>query len=119
MSLWAPIVLIIVAMVAVVVFRGAAITHLARRGVPVTGRVIGKGKAAAGANRIAKPMVKVEYQGLDGRGYRRTFPISADEWEELQVGSEFEMFCLPERSNTSAPASVVLLARQSLDASGK
>ena len=115
-TVWAPIVLILIAIVGVVIWRGAAITRLAARGVPVTAQVVDKGKGAAGANRMAKPMIKVAYQGPDGKSHHRTVPIGADEWEALETGSKFAMYCLPERPGTSAPASVVLNARQALEA---
>lgn len=110
-----PILLMIAAFVGFGVWRGRQFGALARRGIPVTGRVVRKFRSGS-ANAAGSPgrRLAFTYTGPDGREYRRAASVSIGKWAEFEEGSAIALFCLPDDPGVSAPAWLVELAREAL-----
>ena len=110
-----PILLLIAAFVGFGVWRGRQFGELARRGIPVTGRIVRKfrsGNAETAGSRGRR--LAFVYTGPDGREYRRAASVSIGKWAEYEEGSEIELICLPDNPGISAPAWLVEAAREAL-----
>ncbi len=108
MGLILPALLIMLAIIAALFWRGRQFGGLARHGVPVTGTVVRKMRQG-GAQRVA-----FTYRGPDGQDYRRAASIALGKWVELEEGGAIPIICLPDRPGTSAPAWLVEDARRAL-----
>lgn len=108
MGMILPALLIVIAIIAALVWRGRQFGGLARHGVPVTGTVVRKIRHG-GAPRVA-----FNYRGPDGREYRRAATIALGKWVELEEGGPIPIICLPDSPHTSAPAWLVEDARRAL-----
>ncbi|MFC4256549.1 hypothetical protein GRI97_09525 [Altererythrobacter xixiisoli] len=108
MGMILPALLIIIAIIAALVWRGRQFGRLARHGVPVTGTVVRKMRQG-GAQRIA-----FTYRGPDGHEYRRAATIALGKWVELAEGGPIPIICLPDHPQTSAPAWLIEDARRAL-----
>lgn len=120
MSWLIPILLMIAAFVCFGVWRGRQFGELARRGVPVTGRVVRKfraGSAEMAGSRSRR--LAFTYTGPDGREYRRAASVSIGKWAEYEEGSAIALICLPDDPGVSAPAWLVELAREALAKKGR
>ena len=110
-----PILLLVAAFVGFGVWRSRQFGELARRGIPVTGRIARKfrsGNAETAGSRGRR--LAFVYTGPDGREYRRAASVSIGKWAEYEEGSEIELICLPDNPGISAPAWLVEAAREAL-----
>ncbi len=120
MSWIVPILILLAAFVGIGVWRGRQFGDLARRGMPVTGRVVRKFRAenvdisGSRSRRLA-----FTYTGPDGREYRRAASVTIGKWAEYEEGSAIALICLPDDPGVSAPAWLVELAREALAKKGR
>lgn len=109
------VLLILAAAVGIVIWRGRQFGELARRGVPVTGVVVRKFRSGnAGGPTTRGRRLAFSYTGPDGQAYRRAASVSSGKWAEYEEGSPIELICLPDKPGVSAPAWLVVLAREAL-----
>lgn len=110
-----PVLLLVAVFVGFGVWRGRQFGELARRGMPVTGRIVRKFRAAnADISGSRSRRLSFTYTGPDGREYRRAASVSIGKWAEYEEGSEIALICLPDNPGVSAPAWLVDLAREAL-----
>jgi hypothetical protein len=112
-TFWLPILAIVIAIIAVVAWRGMQFKALAERGVPVRGTVTKKSTSGNKSGSSSK-RITFTYAGPDGREYRRSASVVTSKWEEHDVGGSINLICLPDRPGISAPAWLVKLAREAL-----
>lgn len=115
MSWFIPLLVIIAAFAGFLIWRGRQFGELARRGVPVSGRIVRKfrsGNADTAGSRGRR--LAFVYTGPDGREYRRAASVSIGKWAEYEEGSEIALICLPDNPGVSAPAWLVEAAREAL-----
>ena len=108
-----PVLLLVAAFVGFGVWRGRQFGELARRGMPVTGRIVHKFRAGS-AEMSGSRRPAFTYTGPDGREYRRAASVSIGKWAEYEEGSAIALICLPDDPGVSAPAWLVDLAREAL-----
>ncbi len=112
-----PVVVLACALLAVgalVVWRGLQIRQLALRGVPVTGRIVRRLASGKPGGISRNRRLVFSYVGPDGREYRRAASVTAAVWQRYRDGDSIELVCLPERPAVCAEASVVAAARATL-----
>ena len=109
-----PVIIITLAIVGALVWRGMQFGELARHGLPVTGIVVrkfrtGSGKAGSMGRRIA-----FCYVAADGVEHRRAATVASSKWAELEEGGPIQLVYLPAKPGVSAPAWLVEDARKAL-----
>lgn len=110
-----PILLIPSAFIGIAIWRGRQFGELARRGIPVAGRIVRKFRSGSvdtvgsRGRRLA-----FAYTGPDGREYRRAASVTIGKWSEYEEGDAIDLICLPDRPGVSAPAWLVSAAREAL-----
>lgn len=114
MSVWLPMVLIVLSAIAFLVWRGMQMGQLVRDGVQTEATIVKKARLAAGANGIANGQISYEFVAGDGRRYRRSSTVSDTRWAELTNGQSITVVYLPNRPATNAPAWQVDQAREAL-----
>ena len=110
-----PLLLFVAAFGGIAIWRGRQFGELARRGIPVTGRVVRKFRSgvAGGAGSRGR-RIAFTYTGPDGQSYRRAATVSIGKWAEFEEGSAIDLVCLPDDPGVSAPSWLVELAREAL-----
>ena len=120
MSWIVPILILLAAFVGFGVWRGRQFGELARRGMPVTGRIVRKFRAGnVDMSGSRSRRLAYTYTGPDGREYRRAASVSIGKWAEYEEGSAIALICLPDDPGVSAPAWLVELAREALAKKGR
>lgn len=110
----APLI-VVVAMIAVAVWRGRQFGKLARHGINVPGIVVRKFRSGSADGELSRGRrIAFTYRGPDGVEYRRAASITLGKWRELNEGDPIEVICLPDRPGISAPAWLIILAREAL-----
>lgn len=115
MSWLVPVLLMVAVLAGVAVWRGRQFGELARRGVPVTGTIVGKFRSG-GPGTVGRRgrRLAFTYTGPDGATYRRAATVGTDQWASYEEGSPIELVCLPDDPGVSAPAWLVQRAREAL-----
>lgn len=109
-----PVVIIVVAMIAVLVWRGRQFGELARRGIDVQGTVVSKFRTHAKGPGWRGRRMAFTYRGPDGVEYRRAASVSVGKWNEFEEGGPIQLVCLPDKPGVSAPKWLVEEARKAL-----
>lgn len=111
--IWFLLVIVAVGVV-LIVRRGLAFKALAERGVPVRGTIVSRFRTHASGPGSRGRRVAFTYTGPDGQSYRRAATVSIGHFAELAEGCPIDLYCLPDRPGTSAPAWLVEDARKAL-----
>ncbi|GAA2824049.1 hypothetical protein EDC40_105152 [Aminobacter aminovorans] len=109
-----PAIIITLAIVGALVWRGMQFGELARHGLPVTGIVIRKFRTGAGNAGSMGRRIAFSYVAADGVEHRRAATVSGSKWVELEEGGPIQLVYLPEKPGVSAPAWLVEDARKAL-----
>ena len=106
-------VLIVLAIVAVIVFRGWQMTRLTHHGVAAEGTVIKKGRSQSGQG-ISQAWLRYEYLGPDGQRYEYRIHTSEEFWDAHEVGDTIEIVYVSSKPSVSGAKYMVNHSREAL-----
>ncbi|HOB12764.1 MAG TPA: hypothetical protein PKN09_00810 [Novosphingobium sp.] len=106
--------LMALAFVGNLVWRGLQFARLAHEGARANATVVRKFRTGAGGPGSRGRRIAFQYTGPDGRDYRRAATIALAKWQGLEEGHPLEIYILPDKPGISAPAWLVDAARDAL-----
>jgi hypothetical protein len=106
-------VLIVIAVVVVIVFRGWQMTRLVHQGVAAEGRIIKKGRTQSSQG-ISQPWLRYEYRGPDGQRHEYRIHTTEEFWEAHEVGDTIEIAYVRSKPSVSGARYMVNQSREAL-----
>lgn len=106
--------LIVLAIVAVIVFRGWQMTRLTHHGVAAEGSIIEKGRSHSSQGGISQPWLRYEYRGPDGQRYEYRIHTTEEFWNTHEVGDPIEIAYVRSKPSVSGARYMVNQLRETL-----